>query len=81
MAQAISAEMGAPIALARAAQVGAGLGHLKNTIRAAKTFAFKHPLGDHYCDLCDDLRHQYDFVQYSLKSRINMIVILNLFLY
>jgi aldehyde dehydrogenase (NAD+) len=47
MAQAISAEMGAPIALAKTAQVGAGAGHLKNTIRAAKGFAFERRLGDH----------------------------------
>jgi aldehyde dehydrogenase (NAD+) len=47
MAQAISFEMGAPIALAKTAQVGAGAGHLKNTIRAAKAFAFQRPLGDH----------------------------------
>ncbi|MBO9448352.1 aldehyde dehydrogenase family protein [Ruegeria sp. R14_0] len=47
MAQAISQEMGAPIALASTAQVGAGAGHLKNTIRAARSFAFEHPLGDH----------------------------------
>lgn len=43
MAQAISAEMGAPIALARTAQVSARLGHLKNTIRGAKIFAFERP--------------------------------------
>lgn len=47
MAQAISHEMGAPIALAQTAQVGAGAGHLKNTIRTAKSFAFERPLGDH----------------------------------
>ena len=47
MAQAISTEMGAPIALAKTAQVGAGAGHLKNTIRAARAFAFERPLGDH----------------------------------
>ena len=47
MAQAISFEMGAPSALAKTAQVGAGAGHLKNTIRAAKAFAFERPLGDH----------------------------------
>ncbi|WP_120505478.1 aldehyde dehydrogenase family protein [Sulfitobacter mediterraneus] len=47
MAQAISVEMGAPIALARTAQVGAGAGHLKNTIRTASAFAFERPLGDH----------------------------------
>ena len=47
MAQAISREMGAPIALAKTAQVGAGAGHLKNTIRTAKAFVFERPLGDH----------------------------------
>jgi len=47
MAQAISAEMGETIALAKTAQVGAGAGHLKNTIRTAKGFAFERPLGDH----------------------------------
>ncbi|EFO29378.1 putative aldehyde dehydrogenase [Roseibium sp. TrichSKD4] len=47
MAQAISTEMGAPIALAQTAQVGAGAGHLKHTIRTAKGFAFERPLGDH----------------------------------
>ena len=47
MAQAISVEMGAPIALARTAQVGAGAGQLNNTIRAAKAFAFERPLGEH----------------------------------
>jgi len=47
MANLISQEMGAPIALAQTAQVGAGAGHLKNTIRAAKAFQFEHPLGDH----------------------------------
>ena len=39
--------MGAPIALAKTAQVGAGVGHLKTTIQAARTFAFERPLGDH----------------------------------
>ncbi|MGB2408393.1 MAG: aldehyde dehydrogenase family protein, partial [Paracoccaceae bacterium] len=33
--------------MARTQQVGAGLGHLKNFIRAAKTFQFERPLGDH----------------------------------
>ena len=47
MAQAISREMGAPIALAKTAQVGSGAGHLKNTIRTAKAFVFERPLGDH----------------------------------
>ena len=47
LAQAMSLEMGAPIDMARTQQVGAGLGHLKNFIRAAKTFQFERPLGDH----------------------------------
>ncbi len=47
MAQAISLEMGAPIDMARAQQVGAGAGHMKNFIRAAKGFEFIRPLGDH----------------------------------
>ncbi|MEM9683132.1 MAG: aldehyde dehydrogenase family protein [Pseudomonadota bacterium] len=50
MAQTISQEMGAPIALARTAQVGAGSGHLKNIIAAVKDFEFEHPLGDHAPD-------------------------------
>ncbi|OEY66998.1 aldehyde dehydrogenase family protein [Marinobacter sp. X15-166B] len=50
MAQTISQEMGAPINLARTAQVGAGATHLKNTIRALKAFEFEHPLGDHAPD-------------------------------
>jgi len=50
MAQTISQEMGAPIDLARSAQVGAGAAHLKNTIRALKSFNFEHPLGDHAPD-------------------------------
>jgi len=47
MAQAISQEMGAPIAMARKSQVGAGLGHLKGAIRTLKGFAFDQMLGDH----------------------------------
>jgi aldehyde dehydrogenase (NAD+) len=47
LAQAMSAEMGAPIAMARTQQVGAGIYHLKNFIRAAKNFEFEKPLGDH----------------------------------
>lgn len=46
MAQAISAEMGAPIDMARTQQVGAGTWHLKNFIRAAKAFEFNRPLND-----------------------------------
>ncbi|WP_121060516.1 aldehyde dehydrogenase family protein [Chachezhania antarctica] len=47
LAQAMTSEMGAPIDLARTAQVGAGIGHLKNFVRAAKGFEFDRPLGDH----------------------------------
>ena len=47
LAQAMSAEMGAPIDMARSQQVGAGSFHLKNFLRAAKSFQFDKPLGDH----------------------------------
>ncbi len=47
LAQAMSAEMGAPIDMARSQQVGAGAWHLKNFITAAKAFEFDRPLGDH----------------------------------
>ena len=47
LAQAMSSEMGAPIDMARSQQVGAGIYHLKNFIRAAKKFQFEKPLGDH----------------------------------
>ncbi|MEN9060612.1 aldehyde dehydrogenase family protein [Ponticoccus litoralis] len=47
LARAMSTEMGAPIEMARASQVGAGIGHLKNFIAAAKAFEWERPLGDH----------------------------------
>lgn len=47
MAEAISTEMGAPMALAQTAQWGAGAGHIKNLMRALKTFDFDQPLGEH----------------------------------
>ncbi|MDN6319092.1 MAG: aldehyde dehydrogenase family protein [Marinobacter sp.] len=50
MAQTISQEMGAPIDLAKTAQVGAGAANLKNTIRALKSFTFEHTLGEHAPD-------------------------------
>jgi len=50
MAQAISSEMGAPIALATTAQVGAGAAHIKDTIATLKKFSFEQPLGDHAPD-------------------------------
>jgi len=50
MAEAISMEMGAPIALAQTAQVGAGAAHIKNIIRGLRDFEFERPLGDHAPD-------------------------------
>ncbi|MDA7965829.1 aldehyde dehydrogenase family protein [Ruegeria sp.] len=47
LAQAMSLEMGAPIDMSRTQQVGAGIWHLKNFVRAAKAFQFDRPLGDH----------------------------------
>ena len=47
LAQAMSLEMGAPIDMSRAQQVGAGTWHLKDFIRVAKEFDFDSPLGDH----------------------------------
>ena len=48
LAQAISAEMGAPIDMARSQQVGAGIYHLKNFLRAAKNFEFDAPLHEKF---------------------------------
>ncbi len=47
MAQAISMEMGAPIDMAKSSQWGAGYGHLKTFVKAARDFRFVRPLGDH----------------------------------
>jgi aldehyde dehydrogenase (NAD+) len=41
MAEAISREMGAPIGLAKTAQVGSGIGHLQAAITALRDFAFE----------------------------------------
>ena len=46
LAQAMSSEMGAPIDMARSSQVGAGVWHLMNFIKAAKEFQFDRPLND-----------------------------------
>ncbi|MFL9841331.1 aldehyde dehydrogenase family protein [Sphingomonas sp. ST-64] len=46
MAQAISAEMGAPLSLAKTAQVGAGIGHLMSAARALKEFSFEETIGN-----------------------------------
>lgn len=45
MAQAISLEMGAPIDLARSSQVGAGIWHITNFIKAFEHIHFDEPLG------------------------------------
>jgi len=50
MAEAISLAMGAPMALAQTAQVGAGAAHIKNIIRGLQAFEFERPLGDHAPD-------------------------------
>ena len=47
MAKAISQEMGAPIDMALASQVGAGAYHIANFITAFKDFQFLRPLGPH----------------------------------
>jgi aldehyde dehydrogenase (NAD+) len=39
MAEAISLEMGAPLSLAKTAQVGSGIGHLLSAARALKEFS------------------------------------------
>jgi aldehyde dehydrogenase (NAD+) len=46
MAQAISQEMGAPIRLATKSQAAVGAYHIKNFIRALKTFRFEQPLDE-----------------------------------
>jgi aldehyde dehydrogenase (NAD+) len=46
MAEAISLEMGAPISLAKTAQVGSGIGHLLSAARALKEFQFEERIGN-----------------------------------
>ena len=46
MAEAISLEMGAPISLARTAQVGSGIGHLMAAARALREFQFEERIGN-----------------------------------
>ncbi|WP_413990861.1 aldehyde dehydrogenase family protein [Labrys okinawensis] len=45
IAQAVSQEMGAPLAFAREAQAWAGRGHLESTIKAVEDYAFEHQRG------------------------------------
>ena len=47
MAEMISLEMGAPVSLAKTAQVGAGAAHIKAFIRVLKEFDFQHPFSSH----------------------------------
>ena len=47
MAQAMTAEMGAPIDMSRNQQVGAGTGHIKNFLRDYAAFDHVRPLGPH----------------------------------
>lgn len=47
LASAISSEMGAPITLAKSAQVAAGLGHIKTFLKVLRDFEFEErPLGE-----------------------------------
>ena len=50
LAPLMTMEMGAPIDMAKTQQVGAGLWHLKNFVKAAKKFDFIRPLGEHAPD-------------------------------
>ena len=47
LAELMTMEMGAPIDMSKTQQVGAGIWHLGNFIRAARKFEFIKPLGDH----------------------------------
>ena len=47
MAAAISLEMGAPIDMAKAQQVPAGLAHIKSFLQSGRRFEFLRPLGPH----------------------------------
>ncbi len=46
MSAAMSSEMGAPKALSESSQWGAGAGHIKEAIRAARAYAFERQSGD-----------------------------------
>ena len=50
MAEAISLEMGAPVDLAKTAQVRSGGAHIKNFIRTLQAFEFRRPLSEHAPD-------------------------------
>ena len=46
MAEAISLEMGAPLSLAKTAQVGSGIGHLQSAAHALGEFQFEEQIGN-----------------------------------
>jgi aldehyde dehydrogenase (NAD+) len=46
IAEAIATEMGCPIAMARTAQAGSGMGHLGNALKALEAYEFKEKIGD-----------------------------------
>src|SRR4051812_40119551 len=46
MAEAISQEMGAPLSLAKTAQVGSGIGHLMSAAKALREFEFEETIGN-----------------------------------
>jgi aldehyde dehydrogenase (NAD+) len=45
LAEAMAAEMGAPITLAKTAQAGSGIGHIMSTIKALREFQFEEQIG------------------------------------
>ncbi|ODP37132.1 aldehyde dehydrogenase family protein [Sphingomonas turrisvirgatae] len=46
LAEAMAAEMGAPISFARTAQSGSGIGHFMSTIKALREFQFEEQIGN-----------------------------------
>lgn len=46
MAEAISLEMGAPMSIAKTAQVGSGIGHLMSAAKAVRAFEFEETIGN-----------------------------------
>jgi len=46
IAEAIATEMGCPIAMARTAQAGSGMGHLGNALKALQAYDFREKIGD-----------------------------------
>ena len=46
IAEAIATEMGCPIAMARTAQAGSGMGHLGNALKALEAYDFREKIGD-----------------------------------